>query len=125
MKLIIDEIGRIEEPDDNQDYDDYEPTPWTPDEGPEVKARMDERRERFERGEWWLIGIRAAAKLHWAKDDGRTSISGPTITSPGIWGCESDGDEEYLDEIYREELETLKDMLLAMGLSKDDIKAKL
>jgi hypothetical protein len=124
MKLIIDEISMETEVSDNQDYDDYEPEPWRPEEGLELKARMDERRARFDRGEWWLIGVRATAQLHWAEDEGHYSISGPRIKTPGIWGIESDADG-YLDEVYHEELSILRDMLKAMGFSDDDIDEHL
>ena len=125
MKLIIDEIGRQEIPDDISTYDDMEPTPWTPDEGEEVRLRMEERKRGWDAGEWNAIGVRACAKLHWTDDDSQTSITGPTISTPGIWGVESDAGEEYFEEIYREELHVLGEMLKAMGLSEEDINAHL
>jgi hypothetical protein len=128
VKLAIDEIGREVLGDDYPyDYDgDIEPTPWTPSEGEEVRLRMEERKAAFERGEWWMTGVRAAAKLRWydeAHPDGYYLTH--TISSPGLWGVESDAGEEYLDEIYRQELSTLREILNAMGLSNDDINEHL
>jgi hypothetical protein len=128
MKLAIDEIGREILGDDYPySYDgDIEPEPWKPEEGEEVRERMEERKRRWEQGEWWMTGVRAAAKVRWYDEsapDGHYLIE--TISTPGLWGVESDAGEEYLDEIYREELTTLRDMLKAMGFSDDDINEHL
>ena len=126
MKLHIDEIGRQEVVDDHlYDYDsDIEPEPWDPSEGDEVRQRMEERKRAYEFGGWHMIGVRAAATTLWLDDD-NIGVVGPNITTPGIWGVESDAGEEYLDKLYREELGTLIDMLKAMGFSDADIKEKL
>ena len=128
MKLIIDSIERQEIADDYPyDYDgDIEPTPWEPSEGEEVRLRMEERKQRFMAGEWWMIGIRAVATLRFADEahlDGHYLTQ--TIESPGLWGVESDAGEEYLESIYKEELDVLVDMLKAIGFSDADIEEKL
>lgn len=128
MILHIDKIEReVLTDDEHYDYDgDIEPSPWEPSEGEEVRQRMEERKERYMAGEWWMVGVRAAATIRWADEahpDGHYLIQ--TISSPGIWCVESDAGEEYLNEIYKGELDTLRDMLKAMGFSDTDIEAKL
>lgn len=126
MRLTITEVGRQEIPDSYPyDYDgDIEPTPWEPSEGPEVKARMDERKRAYEAGEWHMIGVRAVAKTLYVDDDG-TGVQGPDIESAGIWGVESDAGEEYLDSLYHDELLQLREMLLASGIPLAEIDQHL
>lgn len=127
MKLTIREIGRVEYPDQDSTYDDMEPAPWEPSEGEEVRLRMEERKAAWDRGDWWAVGVTARAELMWVDDDtglGTHGIVGP-VESPGLWGVESDSGEDYLEDIYREELSTLRAMLKAMGFNDDDINQQL
>lgn len=52
-------------------------------------------------GEWRFVGIRAEATIYVPIGQGCFSIY--TLTSPGLWGIESDLDEEYLTEVFDEE----------------------
>lgn len=74
------------------------------------------RAENYNRGEWSMIGVRAVAEI---------TINGISqrIKSPGLWGVESDSDQEYLNEIGREELSQLRDMLAELGFSRRAISA--
>ena len=38
------------------------------------------------------------------------------ISTPGVWGVESDNEDIYVDTLYEEELKLLSDMLEAIGL---------
>lgn len=40
-----------------------------------------------------------------------------TITSPDLWGIESDSDDAYLDEVFADECENLAAMLQALGVA--------
>ena len=44
-----------------------------------------------------------------------------TLTSPGIWGIESDTDEESLDQIVSEEWKSLRDVLKTVGVPTDKL----
>jgi hypothetical protein len=122
VKLIIREIGMVTQVDDDQDYDDSEPTP---DEGDEVHARWEERKRSLAYGGWCYIGVQAGAELMWVDDDDIGTIASPMITTPGVWKVESDSGNEYLASIYRDELSTLREMLKAMGFTDDDINERL
>jgi len=72
------------------------------------KAR--ERMEAFESGDWNYVGVRARAKCLVVRDNVGTYVN---LDSPGVWGIESDAGD-YLDEVYREEIEEVKHMIEAM-----------
>jgi len=88
------------------------------DEYPDVSWLCDaadrERLDAFHEGIWHLIGIQAAANV-------LIPLGGhlvtQTVTSPGLFGIESDSDEEYLDEVYAEECASLIAMLGAIGVT--------
>ena len=60
------------------------------------------------------IGVKAHAELQftWQKCSKRNySIITTTIDSPGIWGIFIMESEEHIDEIYKEEITILMDMI--------------
>jgi hypothetical protein len=67
--------------------------------------------EGLNNGDWSFIGIIAKAEV----------VTGngimQTIRSGGLWGVESDGGS-YLDEVGKEELESLREELTALGFGK-------
>jgi hypothetical protein len=77
-----------------EDYDGHE-------EGSEDEAAARERWSGYERGEWSFIGVRAKAEIHVPIGGGSFCIY--TVTSPGLWGVESDSGEEYLASVYEDE----------------------
>jgi len=76
-----------------------------------------ERLSAYRNGSWHLIGIQAAATF--LIPHGGHFVT-QTVTSPGLWGIESDSDESYLDDVYAEECESLADMLAALGVTVTD-----
>ena len=66
---------------------------------------------------WTSIGIRAEAKL---------IVCGvvQNISSGGLWGIESDSSNEYLNEVGREEVAALRDILHALGFAETDYDIK-
>ncbi len=76
------------------------------------------RYEKYNRGDWHMMGIRAAIDLE--IPTGRGGTISQTITSPGVWGIESDSDASFLDEVFQDECRQLEDMLQAMGLTVTD-----
>ena len=78
-------------------------------------ALQDKKRlEAYYNGEWCFIGIQAKAEI-------RINGISQTISSGGLWGIESDSDEEYFDEVFEEQKEELKDNLLELGFTEKEI----
>lgn len=75
-----------------------------------------QRMESFNSGQWFFIGIRAEAEV---------VVNGTIqrITSPGLWGIESDSGRDYFAEVAQEELAQLRDILAEMGFSARQINA--
>lgn len=74
----------------------------------EEKEADAERLRAYYRGGWHMIAIHATAEIHLPY--GHTWIT-VHISSPGVWGIESDSSKEYLKEIYAEETAILIGML--------------
>src|SRR5208337_1999358 len=78
----------------------------------ENNAAMDfDRMESLNNGDWYFIGIRACADI---------TIGGvrQSIYSGGIWGIESDSDDNYLKETEQEQVSELRTVLHELGFSK-------
>lgn len=87
------------------------------DEGPELSWRNAADRDRlaaFQEGAWHLIGIQAKADII-VRRDGRPVAK--SVTSPGMWGIDSDSDESYLDDVFAAECDRLADMIEALGVT--------
>ena len=69
------------------------------------------RLEAFHNGEWYMTGVRAKAEIRVPYGHGFIIAH---ISSPGLWGVESDASEEYLEEIFQEEKTTLLEMLKSL-----------
>jgi hypothetical protein len=78
-------------------------------------VRQDRERLRaFHGDEWYMIGIRAVAKIEIERIGMTTSY---TLESPGQWNIESDSGEDYFREVFKDECDVLRDDLIAMGVS--------
>jgi hypothetical protein len=89
-----------------------------------VKGYVEEDRERlaaFNRGNWWMVGIRAEAEILTGGDRGYLLIN--RIKSGGLWGVESDSDEAYFREVEEDELANLRDVLTELGFPAEEIDA--
>jgi hypothetical protein len=75
---------------------------------------LAERRTAHERGEFGLVGVRVEADVF---------IEGTeqTLTSPGLWGVESDLSEDELDQLVAEEWSALRAVLKAVGVSTEQL----
>lgn len=71
-----------------------------------AQARMD----AWKRGDWNYVGVRAEARCVIVKNGTGIYVN---LESPGVWGIESDAGG-YLQEVYLQELATLKGMIAAM-----------
>lgn len=79
------------------------------------------RMEQISRGDVWFIGIRAEAELKVETNNGN-SFRSETLSSSGLWGIESDSDDDYKKEIGNEQLSELRDYLESFGLEFEDEK---
>lgn len=75
-----------------------------------------ERMEGLNNDDWCFIGIVARAYIEIPKN--QNFFISQQITSPGLWGIESNSSSEYFEEVAREELSLLSDMLLSLGFGK-------
>lgn len=79
------------------------------------KEQDAERLAAYKRGDWAFVGIRAEATIRVDHDNGGSRYSYfHKLTSPGLWGIESDSDESYFDEVFKEECAQLKADIEAM-----------
>lgn len=72
------------------------------------------RLEAYNRGDWCMVGVWAEAEVV------LTGNCVQKIRSGGLWGIESDSGE-YLTEVAKEEVEQLKDELIALGFRRSTI----
>lgn len=93
------EFGRVT-------LDDYEMSLSTVDLGQE---RIDEACA----GKWHFIGIQAEATAYIPIGQGCFAVY--TLTSPGVWGIESDLPPKDLDDMYNDEKKDLITALKAIG----------
>lgn len=73
-----------------------------------------ERLHAFRDGTWHLISIQASATLR--IPHGRRVVS-KTITSPGLWGIESDAGDDYRDRIFADQCVKLAALCEALGFA--------
>lgn len=91
-----------------QDYRDV----TDPTERAKYMAQDQERLLALQRGDWTFIGIRAKAEVRVTRGSYTTIYN---ITSPGLWGIESDCDEASLAEIFQQECDNLSEDIKAFG----------
>lgn len=75
-----------------------------------------DQREAYARGEFDFVGVRAEA-------DVLIEDTLQTLTSPGLWGVESDSGEEYLVSVAVEEYEQLRKVLKTIGVPTAQLPA--
>ena len=74
------------------------------------QAEFADRLAKFHAGDFGYVGVRAVAEV---KLDAGILV---TIESPGLWSIEDDSGEDYFNEVYGEELATLREMLSELGV---------
>lgn len=72
---------------------------------------FEEAKNSYENGDFYFVGIRASVDLPIPTGDGMIM---QRITSPGLWGIESNCSTEYVNEVFMEESDTLANMLKAL-----------
>ena len=85
--------------------------------------KEDHQRIRaYDNGEFFVIGIRAVATvLHTYDDTNAGSLH--EISTAGLWGIETDSDEDYFTDVGQEELADLKGIIADMGIGAEEFDA--
>jgi hypothetical protein len=78
----------------------------------EQERKANERMIAWERDEWYYIGIQARAHVTVVCNGTGTMLQ---FDSPGLWGIESDSGPEYINEVFQEECEKLKEIIKAFA----------
>lgn len=71
-----------------------------------------ERQRSFDAGNWSYVGIMAQAEIVITRGQIRTHHR---IESAGLWGIESDSGKDYLDEVFKEECDQLRQDIEAIA----------
>lgn len=72
------------------------------------------RAEAYNAGLWFSMGIVAEAEVVYDIGQGNRRIE--HLSSGGLWGIESDSDNEYIEEVENGQLADLKDHLAVFGV---------
>jgi len=78
----------------------------------QIELAAHYRMRAWERGDWYYVGVRAVALCFIVRNGVGTYVN---IESPGIWGVESDSDESYIEELYKEQIAELEEILGALA----------
>jgi hypothetical protein len=81
----------------------------------QAEPDFSDRRAEYEAGSFAFVGVRACAEVRFETDAGGW-ITGPTVTSAGLWSVESDSGEDYFRDVGRDESADLMEMLTALGI---------
>lgn len=81
------------------------------------QEEFEDRREAYQRGDFYFVGIRAEAEV---------VIEGTlqTLQSGGLWGIESDSERSYFEEVANEEWSQLRDVLKTVGVATKQLPLK-
>lgn len=116
---IVPSVARIESVYVQLVHDDDPDASWleqSPRELGSITAAVENRRRllALQRGDWYFVGARLAADVL-IHHDGRTPER-LTLTTPGVWGIESDSDVDYFREVALDDWDYLAADLAALGL---------
>lgn len=78
---------------------------------------FEDRREAYQRGDFYFVGMRAEAEV---------VIEGTvqTLDSMGIWGVESDSGDAFFNELANEEWDQLRTVLKTVGVATKQLPLK-
>jgi hypothetical protein len=78
---------------------------------PAYREQDQARLHAWRNGDWWFVGVRAKAIIRIPHGDNPDCWIVTDLTSPGLWGIESDSGDGYFEDVYREERDVLAGML--------------
>jgi hypothetical protein len=82
------------------------------------QEELADRRDAYRRGEFSFIGLRIEAEVLIA---GTTQV----LESPGLWGIESDTDEDSLTQIAEEEWAVIRAVLKTIGVPTSELPLEM
>lgn len=94
-----------------QGYDDVA----DPEERAKYRRQDLVRLAAYRNGGWYMMGIRAVATIWIERPGYRTNYE---ISSPGLWGIESDSEDSYLESVFKDECSVLQTDIAAMGAAE-------
>jgi hypothetical protein len=78
---------------------------------PQYHEQDQARLKAWRNGEWRFVGIRAKATIKIPHGSNPECWIASDLSSPGLWGVESDSDDEYFQQVYQDERDELLRML--------------
>ena len=78
---------------------------------PEYREQDDARLKAWRNDEWHFVGIRAKATIKISYGINAECWIVTELSTPGLWGVESDSGEELFQQVFQEEREILLGML--------------
>jgi hypothetical protein len=78
---------------------------------PDYRDQDQARLDTWRSGDWWFVGIRAKAIIRIPHGTNPDCWIVTELSSPGLWGIESDSGDAYFEEVYRDERDVLAGML--------------
>lgn len=108
------EKNAIEHNGDRGTYKYFVPANTAEQTGSPDSVEQDHKRLASYGESWSMIGIRATVVLEIPMPGGDYQLQG--IESSGLWGIESDSDEQYFKEVFAEQCAELVEMLTALGI---------
>ncbi len=95
------------------DYRYWSPANTAEETGNQDSVEQDyQRSESLSGGDWCFMGVWCEAEVQLA------SAVCQHIRSGGLWGIESDSDDDYLDQVECEQLAELREQLFAIGFTQ-------
>jgi len=118
VRLVAIQAQELNDPDGDPSYifDDADRNP---------QDRFTQARASgYVNGDWHFVGIRAMATLEVdSGSDPAHNVNWKTeqhVYSSGLWGIESDSEGSYFDEVGREQVAELREIVQAMGVEWDE-----
>ena len=81
---------------------------------PDYREQDQARLDAWRKDEWHFLGIRAKATIKIPHGINPDCWIVSDLSSPGLWGIESDSGDPYFQEVYRDEREILISMLASL-----------
>jgi len=84
-----------------------------------TQDEFSNRLGEYQKGNFFFVGVRAQCEV--LIPMGENTFVTLKLTSPGIWGIESDSSDEYLHEVAEDEKAVLLEMLSKLGASPEPV----
>ena len=81
---------------------------------------FEDRLKAYNNSQFGFVGLLVNATFAIQLSENTWKID--TISTGGLWGIESDSQDEYLEEVWREEYEEMMNMLDIIGIDRCDHK---